>query len=79
MERGHYRSMGTIFWHPRSQLPVAATANKLATNATGEVVASNMRGTDNALLAASYTEPPTALQNADAVLNKIAKGQPRIL
>jgi hypothetical protein len=34
-----------------------SASNKLAVNASGEVVASNMRGTDNALLASSYTAP----------------------
>jgi hypothetical protein len=36
---------------------LATPANKLATNASGQVVASNMRGTDNALLAANYVSP----------------------
>ena len=36
-----------------ANLILATPANKLATNATGQVESSNMRGTDNALLAAS--------------------------
>lgn len=42
-------------------------ANKLLTDATGQVQASNMRGTDNALLASGYTAPPTAESIATAV------------
>lgn len=40
-----------------ANLILASPANKLLTNANGEVVASNMRGTDGALTAAAYTAP----------------------
>lgn len=50
---------------------VASAANKLSVNASGEVVASNMRGTDNAMLASSYTAAPTAAANASAVRSEL--------
>lgn len=50
---------------------VASAANKLSVNASGEVVASNMRGTDNAMLALSYTAAPTAAANASAVRSEL--------
>lgn len=39
---------------------LATPANKLTTNVSGQVESSNMRGTDNAMLAASYVAPDNA-------------------
>ena len=43
-----------------ANLILASPANKLVTNASGEVIASNMRGTDGALTAVAYTAPNNA-------------------
>ncbi len=47
-----------------ADLILETPANKLTTNASGQVESSNMRGTDNALLATSYTAPNNP-SNAD--------------
>jgi hypothetical protein len=50
----------------------------LAIDGSGNVTAGNMRGTDNALLAASYTTPPTAADNAGAVRTELSTELGRI-
>lgn len=68
---GDILAHGDANWKTVAQADIAAAvlvtpANKLAANAQGEVVASNMRGTDGA-----YTgTPPTAQQIASAVWDK---------
>lgn len=51
---------------------VASAANKLSVDVSGQVVASNMRGTDGALLATSYTTPPSASANAAQVRTELS-------
>ncbi len=55
-------------------LTAAYDAAKTALQSGGSVVATNMRGTDNALLAADYVTPPTGNAIADAVLDRNIAG-----